>query len=425
MELLQVSENKRFLMQGDGRPFFWLADTAWELFHRLNREEAKSYLKTRARQGFNVIQSVALAEKDGLRVGNAYGRVPLRLNSAGEYDPTKPDLAPEGEYDYWDHVDYIVDTAASVGLYIGFLPTWGDKFNAKWGIGPEIFTLENARQYGQWLGRRYRERKNIIWIVGGDRPLETKGHFQIVEQMALGLREGDGGAHPITFHPTGERSSSLHVHLEPWLDFNMIQSGHRQRNGANYNLITTDYEKEPIKPTLDGEPRYEDHPVNFQPAEGYFDAADVRQAAYWSVFAGGAGVTYGHHSVWSMTTEPSDYFIMDYRQALTRPGAAQMNYLRRLMESRPYFERIPDQSLIVTNYEGANHVRATRGQAYAFLYLPNGLPVKVKMGVISGETVIATWYDPRQGISHRIGELPNAGISEFVPPSSGRAMIGS
>ena len=96
MELLQVSENKRFLMQGDGRPFFWLADTAWELFHRLNREEAKSYLKTRARQGFNVIQAVALAEKDGLRVGNAYGRVPLRLNSAGEYDPTKPDLAPEG-----------------------------------------------------------------------------------------------------------------------------------------------------------------------------------------------------------------------------------------------------------------------------------------------------------------------------------------
>ena len=131
-------------------------------------------------------------------------------------------------------------------------------------------------------------------------------------------------------------------------------------------------------------------------------------------------MTYGHHSVWSMTTEPSDYFIMDYRQALTRPGAAQMNYLRRLMESRPYFERIPDQSLIVTNYEGANHVRATRGKAYAFLYLPNGLPVKVKMGVISGETVIATWYDPRQGISHRIGELPNAGISEFVPPSSGR-----
>lgn len=268
MELLQVSENKRFLMQGDGRPFFWLADTAWELFHRLNREEAKSYLKTRARQGFNVIQAVALAEKDGLRVGNAYSRVPLRLNSAGEYDPTKPDLAPEGEYDYWDHVDYIVDTAASVGLYIGFLPTWGDKFNAKWGIGPEIFTLENARQYGQWLGRRYRERKNIIWIVGGDRPLETKGHFQIVEQMALGLREGDGGAHPITFHPTGERSSSLHVHLEPWLDFNMIQSGHRQRNGANYNLITTDYEKEPIKPTLDGEPRYEDHPVNSSPRRG-------------------------------------------------------------------------------------------------------------------------------------------------------------
>jgi uncharacterized protein DUF4038 len=34
---LKVSDNKRFLVQEDGKPFFYLGDTAWELFHRLTR----------------------------------------------------------------------------------------------------------------------------------------------------------------------------------------------------------------------------------------------------------------------------------------------------------------------------------------------------------------------------------------------------
>ncbi len=82
---LQVSGNKRFLVTADKQPFFWLGDTAWELFHRLNREDAERYLKNRASKRFTVIQAVALAELDGLTVPNAYGHVPLRNN-----DPTQP-----------------------------------------------------------------------------------------------------------------------------------------------------------------------------------------------------------------------------------------------------------------------------------------------------------------------------------------------
>jgi hypothetical protein len=48
---LQVSQNRRFLQTADGKPFFWLGDTAWELFHRLTREEAEMYLKNRAEKG--------------------------------------------------------------------------------------------------------------------------------------------------------------------------------------------------------------------------------------------------------------------------------------------------------------------------------------------------------------------------------------
>ena len=176
---LKVADDHRTLITADGKPWVYLGDTAWELFHRLNREDADAYLTDRASKGFNVIQAVALAEFGGLVEPNAYGHLPLENN-----DPTKP-LEP-----YFQHVDYIVDKAASLGMRVGFLPTWGDKVNRKWGEGPEIFTPVNARILGEWLGRRYKD-KPIIWIVGGDRPVLGR----VPDQTLLVSDLGDGAAH--------------------------------------------------------------------------------------------------------------------------------------------------------------------------------------------------------------------------------------
>ncbi len=64
---LKISENGRYIEKEDGTPFLWIGDTGWELFHKLNREEAAEYLTIRAKQGFTVIQAVVVAENDGLR----------------------------------------------------------------------------------------------------------------------------------------------------------------------------------------------------------------------------------------------------------------------------------------------------------------------------------------------------------------------
>ena len=186
---LKVSEDKRFLVHADGTPFWYLGDTAWELFHRLNREEVALYLEKRRSQGFTVIQAVAIAEFRGLKRPNPYGHLPL-LNS----DPATP-LTNEGpNNDYWDHVDFIIETAAKKGLYIGLLPTWGDKVTKMWGEGPEIFNEENVKKYGEFLGNRYKNAPNIIWILGGDRPAENenKDYREIWRAMASGIREKDG-----------------------------------------------------------------------------------------------------------------------------------------------------------------------------------------------------------------------------------------
>lgn len=415
---LKVSDNRRFLIYEDSTPFFWLGDTAWELFHRLDREDAEKYLRHRAENKYNVVQAVALSEFEGLTVPNAYGRTPLHKNEKGGFDPAMPDT--EGEYSYWDHMDYIIDKAGEYGLYIALLPTWGDKFNVAWGKGPEIFNKDNAYIYGSWIGKRYGNRSNIIWVMGGDRLLENRLHFEIVNEMARGIREMSRGMQLMTFHPTGCRSSSQHVHNEEWLDFNMNQTGHGTLNYDSFRQIKGDYDMKPVKPTLDGEPRYEDHPINFKAENGYFDDFDVRQAAYWSVFAGAFGVTYGHHSIWSMCTEPNDFMIMKWTEAIDRPGSLQMKHLRALMESRPFLERVPDQELLASNYPGANHQQATRGNNYAFLYSPCGLKLSVNMGRIAGKKVSAGWYDPRNGKTISGGQFDNTGVVDFIPPASGR-----
>jgi Protein of unknown function (DUF4038) len=323
MQRLKVSDNKRFILKADGSPFFYLGDTAWELFHRLNREEADRYLKNRADKGFTVIQAVALAELDGLNTPNPYGHRPLVDN-----DPTKPDMNDGAANDYWDHVDYIVKKAESLGLYIGFLPTWGDKWNRGRGAGPEVFNPQNAEVYGEWLGRRYKDTPNIIWILGGDRSLETETHKEVIRSMARGLRKGDGGAHLQTLHPRGGEGSSAHFHNDDWLDFNMRQNGHVTEFNPRYEQTRIDYDRTPTKPVIDGEPIYEDHPISFRAKElGHSVAADVRRPMYWNLFTGAFGHTYGHHSVWQMWQpgrQPINNPLMPWHEAIDQPGAAQM-----------------------------------------------------------------------------------------------------
>jgi hypothetical protein len=418
---LKVSENKRFLVTENGKPFFWLGDTAWELFHRLNREDADFYLKTRAGQGFTVIQAVILAEFDGLTVPNAYGEKPLTDN-----DPLKPVEA------YFKHVDWIVDRAAELGLTVGMLPTWGDKWNKKWGTGPEIFTPENAEAYGQWLATRYKD-KPLVWILGGDRPVENDKQKEIVQRMAQGLRKGDGGTHLITFHPTGGSGSSQYFHNSEWLDFNMRQNGHSVEFNT-YSKTKADYDRQPVKPVIDGEPVYEDHPVSFKAPElGHSIAADVRRPLYWDLFTGACGHTYGDHCIWQFFEEGRKAVnnpLLPWREAIKQPGALQMQHGRHLIESRPFLTRIPDDSIIVpsnipTAMPGAGTRRfvATRDQAgtYAMVYAPVSKPFTVRMDKITGPKVQAWWFDPRTGGVAKAGEFPNSGTQVFTPAVPGEA----
>lgn len=426
---LRVSENRRYLETENGEPFFWLGDTAWELFHRLSLEDAAYYLRTRAEQGFTVVQAVLLAELGGVTVPNAGGRLPLKIGAGGLPDPARPDT--DGSDSYWHHVDAVLDEASRLGLYVALLPTWGDKFNRMHGAGPEIFTADNAHGYGRWLGQRYGDRPGLVWVLGGDRPLSTAAHFAVVNTMARGLKTG-GARQLMTFHPKGAESSSHHMHEEDWLDFNMIQSGHGERDITNDKRVAADYGRTPVKPTLDAEPCYEDIPIGFRPENGYFDEADVRRAAYYAVLSGAFGHTYGHHSIWPMVPEPGLYastdfrdpgafFLMSWQQALRRPGAKQMIHLRTLIRPHlgPSFRPAPE--LLAFGFSGDNRIVAARGEKAVWIYSPNGLYIELDPKTVGIEAWGANWFCPRTGTrSEASGTDAGGGIVRYAAPTSGR-----
>lgn len=414
---LIVSENKRFLQFEDGTPFFYLGDTGWELFHRLNYREAETYLENRRQKGFTVIQAVILAELDGLNTPNRNGDKPLINN-----DPTRPIEA------YFLFVDSLIRLAESKGIFIGLLPTWGDKVDrAGWGMGPVIFTPENALEYGKYLGNRYRNFRNIIWIIGGDRSggIDASGkgnNFPVWDALGKGIKLTDNN-HLMTYHPWGEKSSSAWFHNCSWLDFNMTQTGHGQRTYAIYRMVRDDYNLTPVKPCMDGEPRYEDHPINWQPDSlGWFNEMHVRQAAYWNLFTGAHGHTYGCHPVWQMAA-PGREFVGYARHywydVLDLPGAWQMLNVRRLMESRPMLNRIPFSEIVLNPGDEYSRIVATKGDGYIMVYTPLGNDIELEGSLLSASSYKVSWYDPRSGKTMDKGIAEKSAQLRFSPPSRG------
>jgi hypothetical protein len=414
---LEISANGHYLQYSDGTPFFWLGDTGWDLFQKLNYSQIRAYLNNRAAKGINVIQAVALPEPDGLRQRNRLGQIPL-IN----LDPRQPNEK------YFILIDSTIHMAAARQMFIGLLPTWGDKVSKIWGVGPVVFDTANAYDYGKWLGNRYKDEPNIIWIMGGDRPgfTDSMDWRPVWRAMIRGVREGTSGRALITYHPWGEHSSSEFWEGERVLDINMMQSGHARHDFDVWDMIQKDFDKVPPKPVLDGEPNYEDHPVDWDPKKGYFRAYDVRKQLYRSVFSGGCGVTYGHNSIFQFYgpgDQKRNYADRYWTEALDRPGAFQAGYLKKLILSRPCLRRLPDQTILKSGQgkDNAGHIIAFKDSEnkYAMVYLPIGKRVSVDVSWMDTNKIIGWWFDPRTGRAKKIGVFNRKDTLWFDPPSQG------
>ncbi|MBQ7421673.1 MAG: glycoside hydrolase family 140 protein [Prevotella sp.] len=410
---LKVSENQRFLQHENGQPFFWLGETGWLLPERLDRAEAQYYLQKCRAAGYNMVQVQVMDNTPSI---NIYGQP--SLIDGWNLDAFK---SLKGVYSYWDHMDYIISLAEQNGIYIGMVAIWGSQ------VSSGHINAEQAKAYGKFLANRYKNRPNIIWIMGGD--IVGDIHPEVWQAMATTIKSIDKD-HLMTYHPRGRYTSAKWWSKAAWIDFHMFQSGHRkygQRMGNKDYPIPDDTEEDtwmyvdstwsyaPMKPVLDDEPSYEDIPKGLHdPNEGRWQDYDVRRYAYWSVFAGSCGHTYGHNAIMQMlkpgypTSYGSDGSEKAWYNALNDPGFLQMKHLKKLILSLPYFDRIPDQTIIVgKNGTKYNRLIATRGNDYLLVYNYNSVPMKLDLTKISGGKKNVWWMDAATGGLTYIGDFDN------------------
>jgi hypothetical protein len=417
---LRVSDNGQYFQQADGAPFFWLGDTAWLMTQKLTREEVKAYFENRRAKGFNVVQLCVvqfLNDKSFNGSPALVGEDITRLNVTPGADPADP-----AQYDYWDHVDYVIATAAANDITVAIAPVWSHM------VRRTPLTAAQVGPYIEQVAQRYKDRPNVIWLNGGS----ARGHENSDVWQVIGDTLKRHAPHQlVSYHPFGRTVTTEWFKDAPWIDFHMFTSGHRRYDQDtegrkygedNWRYVLEARASDPKHPVLDAEPAYENTPQGLhKDTEPYWTGADSRRYAYWSVFAGAAGHTFGENSVRQVyiATEKKPAsgakgFIMD---RLETDGARAMTHLKRLMLSRPFFERVADQSLVAGD-EGAKYDRVlvTRGQSHLFAYTYTGRHFTLQLGTLTGERLDVSWFNPRTGEITAATAVPNTGTATFDPP---------
>ncbi len=412
MNNLTVKEGKYVAL--NDRPFFLVMDTAWNLFHALSREDAKFYLNNRASRGFNVIAASVLSELDDFSEGNAEGQIPFISRGEGELVPNEK---------YFSFVDYVVALAREGGLFVALLPAWGDKWNKKWGTGPECFTRQNAERYAGFLAERYKTFDNVFWILGGDRPIENERQRKIIDAFGKTLKKITPEK-LITYHPDSGHTSFDYLPDAEYVDFFMTQSGHGVDTCYySADLLKTIHGKG--KPFVDGESRYEDHPACWRPDFGYFwNREDLRINHYQNVLAGACGVVYGNHNVWKFNRKPDESFLCVWKDALDTPAISDLSVLKKFAEEISYWRlrfssgfACPVTELLKDTVNG--NIWGAYHENGGAVYSPMGLPFIVDLKMLKCKSVRAEWVDPVTGTKTIEGIYP-AEKSVFVPGKQGK-----
>ncbi len=408
---LAISANHRYLAEAlTGKPFFLLADTAWNL-DALTDEEIDTYLQDRHSHRFNTVM-FCLNFFPQASAENAYGQRAYIGTDNTELNP-----------EYFIHVDRAVNTAASLHLYVMLYAMWGGSKSGTM----NTYTPDQLHLLGERLGKHFRAKSNVILCAGGE---STPPYVDVdrVNAIGSGLKEGCDGKNLVVVHPCSNRSSSQSLSESPWLDIFMsqVKSG---RGGETVDMtpyVASDFARSPAKPSMLVEHRYE--------VGTNEDPVIQRRSLYLSVFAGGCGYAYGHNALWQMSPHTAQKWMLTgwnpgvskWSEALDTAAVDQLHHIAPLLQSRPYFGRIADQSLILEGQSKqiAERVAAARDgtpnqndATYLFAYMASPKPITLNASVLSAKTLNITWFDPATGTTTIFkSAIPNPGKLEIPEP---------
>jgi hypothetical protein len=396
---IKVSADRRYLTGSDGKPFLYVADSAWALVKHRNPAEIDEFLDRRAGQGFTAIQFHAVSKEVSPPV-TYDGIAPFKdINNIAT--PNEP---------YWKKVDYAVEACAKRNLVAAISALW-----IRWGGSDKEgwrfqLTPENARGYGEFLGKRYARYKNVLWILGGD--ANPRDRAQSISELARGIK-AFATHHLITVHNAPENPSAHFFHSQPWLDINMCYT-YRE----TYQQVYAEWHRsDPVRPLLLGESGYELEDNDKRGGTPY----RIRRQA-WGAMLGGAlaGQAYGHREIWRMSDK--------WRDAVDSPGAKQIQVWAAFFKSLPWYTLVPqheasEAEFVVsgTGFFGADEfvtAAVSTTHLFAVAYLPVGRTVSIRPEALRPRTGWdAFWIDPTTGA--RTSAAPVG--AELTPPARNAA----
>jgi Protein of unknown function (DUF4038)/Putative collagen-binding domain of a collagenase len=415
---LSVKVGQRYLEDADGKPFLIQGDTAWSLIADLTREDAERYLEDRRERGFNTILVSLIEHRFATNApANAYGARPFHsgpfemLASLDDLVPflTFADYSRPNE-EYFDHADWVLRRAAEKGLlvlltpsYVGYgggIEGWHDAMVAN---GPD-----RLRAYGQYLGRRYRDFENILWVHAGDSNPPDK---DLVRAIAEGIQETDPQALH-TAHGAPETAVLDYWQDEPWFHVNNVYT-----YGPVHAPAMEQYKRPERLPYFLIESAYEN--------EHGADERRLRTQAYQAMLSGAAGQVFGNNPIWHFDGPALYPAPVTWQEALASPGAQSMTHLRNLLTNLPWWLLEPDvDNAFLTGGLGSVDDRAvaarTVDRRLAVVYLPSNREVTIDLDEFAGPQVSARWYDPAGGgVTDAPGSpFPTSGSRRLRPHAS-------
>jgi hypothetical protein len=409
---LEVHTNKRYLVDQNNTPFLMQGEAAWSLIPQLNAAEVEQYLNNRRQKGFNAIL-VNLIE-------HRFFKHPP-LNAAGDGPFTTPGDFSTPNEKYFGYADWVIRKAAQNGIYVLLDPIYLGYVGTDDGWVEEALANgpEECLNYGRYLGKRYEDFDNIIWIMGGDR--HPRPALEDVDMIALGIKEYDQ-RHLLSAHCEPDHSAVDDYSGGRWLDFNTIYT---------YEIVHArllqDYNRTPVAPFILIESSYE--------GEHNSSEVQIRRQAYWSVLCGGFGHVFGNNPIWHFdapgflahfANAVQPLRKMSWQQAMDLPGSVSMEFWGKLFHSRNWYDLVPDQKHeVVTSglgeFRGLDYLAAARTSdgSTVIAYLPTSRTISVDMSKVAGREVKAWWFDPKNGKALDAGKYPASGSREFTPPGEG------
>ena len=383
---LHVSSDGRTLEDNRGTTFLINGDTGWSLMVGTTKAEAQLYLDNRSANGFNAVIANLIDRGFG-GPPNAEGNAPF----ASETNWTTINPA------YFDHAAWVIDRARERGILMLLKPAhigsgcngpgWCDQMRAQ--------SVEVLRSYGRFLGDRFRNHTNIVWVNGGDADARRFGLSSRVNAIAEGIRERAPN-HLQTAH-CSRGNSAIECYDEPWLDVNSTYSSCDGTLRATRN----DWERTPPRVFFYIEGRYEN--------EGASLGCLIDQHA-WSVLGGSTGHIYGNGDIWE--------FPSGWQNDLDTAGVAAMRNLARLFRSRSDAGFVPDHEGDLLQGGGGNDAIAAvaDGGASLLVYVPSSRSLLVDVSPVTGGQARAWWFDPVDGVAAQIATFPSVGVQSFRSP---------